>query len=118
MFYRLNVVPLRLLPLRERLDDVDPLAQAFFSRQGYPESTLTQPALDHLKQNSWRGNVRELFNVLERAAIIAQGGPIAAEHLFLDDERENWSGLTMPDRPEIVGAHRVRPSTAQSPNPL
>jgi DNA-binding NtrC family response regulator len=91
------------LPLRERLDDVDPLAQAFFSRHGYPESSLTQPALDHLKQNSWRGNVRELFNVLERAAIIAQGGAIATEHLFLDDERENWSGLTMPDRPEIVG---------------
>jgi len=103
LFYRLNVVPLRLLPLRERLDDVDPLAQAFFSRHGYPESSLTQPALDHLKQNSWRGNVRELFNVLERAAIIAQGGPIAAEHLFLDDERENWSGPTMPDRPKIVG---------------
>ena len=105
LFYRLNVVPVRLLPLRERLDDVEPLAQAFFSRRGYPESSLTQPALDHLKQNSWRGNVRELFNVLERAAIIAQGGPIAAEHLFLDDDRESWSGLMMPDRPEVAGVH-------------
>ncbi|MGH7873563.1 MAG: sigma-54-dependent transcriptional regulator [Candidatus Binatia bacterium] len=102
LYYRLNVVPVRLLPLRERLDDIEPLAQAFFSRRGYPESSLSRPALDHLKKNSWRGNVRELFNVLERAAIIAQGGAIAAAHLFLDDDRESWSGLMVPDRPGVA----------------
>jgi two-component system response regulator FlrC len=97
LFYRLNVIPIRLLPLRDRHDDIGPLAQAFFRRRGYPGSSLTQPALDLLKSNSWRGNVRELFNVLERAAIIAQGGPVAAEHLLLDDDRDSWNGfLTTP----------------------
>ena len=88
LFYRLNVVPVRLLPLRERSDDIDLLAQAFFSKQGYAGAALTTAASDCLKNNFWRGNVRELFNVLERAAIMAQGAAIQAEHLLLDEENE------------------------------
>lgn len=86
LFYRLNVVPLRLFPLRERIDDIEPLARSFFAKRGNPDAALTPAALDQLKQNSWRGNVRELFNVLERAAIVAQGGWVTPEHLLLDEE--------------------------------
>jgi two-component system response regulator FlrC len=85
LFYRLNVVPIKLFPLRERIDDIAPLARSFFSRQGYPQAQLTPEALDHLKSNSWRGNVRELFNVLERAAIVANEGTIEPTHLMLED---------------------------------
>jgi two-component system response regulator FlrC len=85
LFYRLNVVPVRLLPLRERIDDIAPLARAFFANHGYPQAQLTPQALNRLKNNPWRGNVRELFNVLERAAIVAQGGLIEPTHLLLED---------------------------------
>jgi len=86
LFYRLNVVPVRLLPLRERLEDVERLAQAFFRGHGYAGAVLSAPALGQLQENCWRGNVRELFNVLERAAIMAGSGSIYPEHLLLDDE--------------------------------
>jgi two-component system response regulator FlrC len=86
LFYRLNVVPVRLFPLRERLDDIECLARSFFANRGYSGATLTEAALGVLKTHSWRGNVRELFNVLERAAIIAHGGAVAPEHLLLEDD--------------------------------
>jgi len=86
LFYRINVVPMRLFPLRERMDDIEFLARAFFAKRGYPEARLTAGALTQLKNYSWRGNVRELFNVLERAAIIAQDGLVKIEHLLLEDE--------------------------------
>ncbi len=92
LFYRLNVVPLRLFPLRERIDDIEPLARSFFAKRGYPDAALTPAALERLKQNSWRGNVRELFNVLERAAIVAQGGAVTPEHLLLEDESAQRNG--------------------------
>jgi DNA-binding NtrC family response regulator len=100
LFYRLNVVPVRLFPLRERIDDIAPLARSFFARQGYTDLQLTPEALEHLKGNPWRGNVRELFNVLERAAIIANGGAIAPAHLMLEEA----SAL----------CDEVRPSTASA----
>lgn len=85
LFYRLNVVPVRLFPLRERIDDITTLARSFFVRQGYHQAQLTAEAVAHLKNNSWRGNVRELFNVLERAAIVADGGVIEPAHLWLEE---------------------------------
>lgn len=86
LFYRLNVVPVRLCALRERIDDIEPLASSFFAKKGYPGTSLTLRALAQLKTHSWRGNVRELFNVLERAAIVAQGRQIEPGHLLLEDE--------------------------------
>src|ERR1043166_67343 len=66
LFYRLNVVPIRLFPLRERIDDIEPLARAFFARNGYRHAHLSEASLSVLKALPWRGNVREFFNVLER----------------------------------------------------
>jgi DNA-binding NtrC family response regulator len=90
LFYRLNVVPIRLCPLRERIEDIDPLARSFFNRSSYSSASLTSRALAQLKNHSWRGNVRELFNVLERAAIVAQGGSIEPEHLLIEEEMGQW----------------------------
>ena len=69
LYYRLNVVPLRLPPLRERLEDIGDLARHFLrhaARDGLGERTITPAAIDRLKRHTWPGNVRELENVIRR----------------------------------------------------
>jgi two-component system response regulator FlrC len=112
LFYRLNVVPVRLFPLRERIDDIAPLARSFFARQGYAGAQLTPEALDRLKGNPWRGNVRELFNVLERAAIVADGGAVAPAHLMLEEaialgEERRPEPCAVAERPDIATGESV-----------
>jgi DNA-binding NtrC family response regulator len=109
LYYRLNVVPVRLFPLRERIDDIELLARTFFNQRGYGRVFLTAEAMHRLKGNSWRGNVRELFNVLERAAIMAQAGAIEPEHLLLDEE--NISRGTSSEA-DIHGQQRVSEAIA------
>jgi len=73
LFFRLNVVPLRLPPLRERLEDVPDLLRHFFAlveREGLPAKQLGQSALDRLKHYRWPGNVRELENLARRLAAL------------------------------------------------
>ncbi len=87
LFYRLNVVPIRLPPLRERVEDIPPLARHFLERareDGLPAKTLDQSALDRLKAHRWPGNVRELENLMRRLAALypqetINGDVIAAE---------------------------------------
>ncbi len=74
LFYRLNVVPLQLPPLRERPADIDALANHFakrFSVEMGKQLTLSPSASAALRAYDWPGNVRELRNVLERAAVLA-----------------------------------------------
>jgi len=69
LFFRLNVAPLRLPPLRDRIDDIPDLARAFLlraNREGLPSKTIDSGALDRLKQHPWPGNVRELENLIRR----------------------------------------------------
>src|SRR5262249_22725260 len=73
LFFRLNVVPLRLPPLRERIEDVPDLIRHFLAqaeREGLPPKQLDQPALDRLKRYHWPGNVRELENLARRLAAL------------------------------------------------
>ena len=73
LFFRLNVVPLRLPPLRERLDDVADLIRHFLAlveREGLPAKQLDQAALERLKRHRWPGNVRELENLARRLAAL------------------------------------------------
>ena len=76
LFFRLNVAPLRLPPLRERTEDVPELVQHFLSEaaeQGLPWKTISNDAMERLKQHSWPGNVRELENMVKRmAALVAE----------------------------------------------
>ncbi|MFY8093525.1 MAG: nitrogen regulation protein NR(I) [Niveispirillum sp.] len=73
LFYRLNVVPIRLPPLRERTEDVPALVRHFLNQaaqQGLPAKTVDNAAMDRLKRYRWPGNVRELENMVQRLAAL------------------------------------------------
>jgi two-component system nitrogen regulation response regulator GlnG len=73
LFYRLNVVPLRLPPLRERTEDIGDLTRHFLrfaAREGLGQKSIEQAAIDRLKQHPWPGNVRELENFVRRVAAL------------------------------------------------
>ena len=83
LFYRLNVFPIHLPPLRERPQDIRSLAEGFLAHFGKenrrPAPRLTKEALKQLEHYAWPGNVRELFNVLERSAILTAGRDLKLE---------------------------------------
>ncbi|HEX9189572.1 MAG TPA: sigma 54-interacting transcriptional regulator, partial [Vicinamibacteria bacterium] len=85
LYYRLNVFPVRVPPLRERLEDV-PLLAAHFADQAarrfhVPRPRLRRSEAERLQRYGWPGNVRELQNVVERAVILSRGGPLRFETL-------------------------------------
>jgi DNA-binding NtrC family response regulator len=98
LFYRLQVFDIRMPPLRERRGDIPLLIEAFlheFTRSsGCASEGLTPDALEMLVGYEWPGNIRELHNALERAAILCQGGLITREHLSLRS-----SSVAAPSRP-------------------
>jgi NtrC-family two-component system response regulator AlgB len=85
LYYRLDVISVTIPPLREKGGDIESLAQEFlrfFSHQlGRGELTFTAAALEQLKSYLWPGNIRELRNTIERAAILGRGNEIGVEHL-------------------------------------
>ncbi len=87
LYYRLNVFAIHLPPLRDRREDVLALSETFVTEigrsLGRPPAGISREARQALLDYHWPGNVRELHNVLERAAILCDGGLIAAEHLAL-----------------------------------
>jgi len=91
LFERLAIVSIQLPPLRERPDDILPLSEAFLVdlARGFarPPAGVSREARQRLLEYAWPGNVRELRNVLERAAILCEGGLIGAEHLTLPAPR-------------------------------
>jgi two-component system, NtrC family, nitrogen regulation response regulator GlnG len=81
LYYRLNVVPLRLPPLRERIEDIPDLVRHFLRKaedEGLPHKTLDNDALDLLRRHRWPGNVRELENLIRRLAVLQSGDTISA----------------------------------------
>jgi transcriptional regulator with GAF, ATPase, and Fis domain len=88
LYYRLNVFAIRLPPLRERRDDILPLSEAFIAEigrgLGRPPAGISRDAKQMLLDYQWPGNVRELRNVLERAAILCDGGLITADLLSVN----------------------------------
>jgi two-component system nitrogen regulation response regulator GlnG len=82
LFYRLNVVPIRLPPLRERLEDIPLLARHFLEKAaagGLPAKVLDAGAIERLKRHSWPGNVRELENLMRRLAALHPAETIRAD---------------------------------------
>jgi DNA-binding NtrC family response regulator len=90
LYYRLNVIPLNLIPLRERKDDIPLLAEHFmnqFSQENSRPSFKIDPAtLKLLNKYRWPGNIRELSNIIERTCLMSQGDTLLPSHLFFDEE--------------------------------
>jgi len=81
LFYRLNVVPMRLPPLRERIEDIPDLARHFLrkaEREGLPPKCFEAGAVERLKRHAWPGNVRELENLVRRLAVLTADEIISA----------------------------------------
>ncbi|HTV19177.1 MAG TPA: sigma 54-interacting transcriptional regulator [Polyangiaceae bacterium] len=107
LYYRISGVVVRVPPLRERPLEIVPLARVFVRRfcaeQGQPELALEPTAIERLERHRWPGNVRELKNVVERAVILADRAPIAAQHVQLDDDHD--------ERPPPAPAKAAPPPT-------
>ncbi|HVZ09836.1 nitrogen regulation protein NR(I) [Rhodopila sp.] len=101
LFYRLNVVPIRLPPLRERLEDIPLLARHFLDKakdDGLPLKSLDQAAIDRLKQHAWPGNVRELENLMRRLAALCPEEVIGADIIAAElSERTQAQAVSIPD---------------------
>jgi DNA-binding NtrC family response regulator len=106
LYYRLNVIPLKLPPLRERGKDILALGEFFLKRYskeyGFTPSGFTQEAASWLMEYPWPGNVRELQNLMERAVLLAAGSPIRPSHFLL--EGEEWP---LDEAMEIPGEEPV-----------
>jgi two-component system nitrogen regulation response regulator NtrX len=98
LFYRLNVIPFTVPPLRDRAEDVPALADHFLreysTAYGRKPKELSQDALDALMKYAWPGNVRELRNLMERIVILHPQRRIEARHLGLDTSRKAQSTRT------------------------
>jgi two-component system nitrogen regulation response regulator NtrX len=85
LYFRLSVIPIRVPPLRERVEDVEALARHFASQfcaeNNFRPKSFTARGLEAMKRHPWRGNVRELKNTVERALIMADGDEIGPDQL-------------------------------------
>jgi two-component system nitrogen regulation response regulator GlnG len=96
LFFRLNVVPLRLPPLRERLEDIGDLAQHFFvlaAAEGLPLKRIEPDALERLKRYRWPGNIRELENLTRRLAALYPQEAVTAQLVDMElgvDAPRTW----------------------------
>ncbi len=93
LYYRLNVIPLKIPPLRERKQDIVYLYDYFLEKYSrlnkIPVPALSPEAAERLKRYNWPGNVREMENVVERAILLSCGEVIKPEHLCLEGETDN-----------------------------
>ncbi|MDK2123798.1 sigma-54-dependent transcriptional regulator [Parachitinimonas caeni] len=108
LFYRLNVFPLALPALRERPDDIVPLAKAIVARHaatsGRRIPAISEAAAAQLVGYTWEGNIRELENVMQRALILAPGDEIEPMHLFLPTSLRRQNLPPIPASAAMVAA--------------
>ncbi|HXI09498.1 MAG TPA: sigma 54-interacting transcriptional regulator, partial [Thermodesulfobacteriota bacterium] len=103
LFYRLNIFPLTLPPLRERGTDIVYLAETFMKKFSSKYSRrledISREALEYISGCEWRGNIREMENAIERAVLLSQGTTLELESLIVSGDREE----TAP--PDLSGGH-------------
>jgi len=118
LYFRLNVIPIHLVPLRERRDDVIPLARHFLARHAAEAGrrlALAPEAEDVLRAHPWAGNVRELENAIERAVVLTRGPTITPEDLLLEQPRTPGAPPadgTLQDCLDAAAAARIRAALA------
>jgi two-component system NtrC family response regulator len=99
LYYRLNVFSISLPPLRERKKDIPALAQSFLKifaqRTNAKVTSMSKEFLDQLQRHDWKGNIRELKNVMERAVILANTNELTTENLPLDIKTASASSHTL-----------------------
>lgn len=99
LYYRLNVFAIPLPALRDHAEDIHELAAHFLAyyaaRENKPVLQLSKAALQLLKQHNWKGNIRELRNVLERATIMADGDTIQPEHLPFEIQKQSAGSVSL-----------------------
>ena len=107
LFYRLNVFPIEVPPLRERVNDipvlVDYFATRLAARMGRKVSQIEKRSLETMQQYSWPGNIRELQNVIERCVILAEGGVLRLEPGMLQSKAQPAIDTAFEE--EIDGGH-------------
>lgn len=102
LFFRLNVIPIRIPALRQRPDDIFPLANHFLEKfsilNGRSKAGFTSESLQKLARHTWPGNVRELENTIERAVVLATGPRIEVDDLLMNAESDTLAQQSrMPD---------------------
>ena len=109
LYYRINVIPVIIPPLRERKDDIELLTQHFLEKFNLANhrsvAAIDPAALNMLLDHGWKGNVRELENVIERAVLIGDGRSILPEHLLLDFSDNDTPSA---ERLEVKAGYTVR----------
>lgn len=114
LYYRLNVLPIYVPPLRQRKEDIPVLADFFlkkFSRETKKQFIgFTDQAMEHMLSYAWPGNIRELENAVERAVVIAKEKSIGAKDLLIGDissERDNYKGKSLKEALQIFKKHFI-----------
>ena len=99
LYYRMNVVQMRVPPLRERKEDIPLIAQhylnLFKSERGLPDLTISKSAMNRMLQYDWPGNIRELRNAVERAVVMGNDREIVPEDLPISTARSGSTGMTV-----------------------
>jgi DNA-binding NtrC family response regulator len=100
LYYRINVFPLTIPPLRERPEDITLLVEHFLKGKGTDPGQIRPEALRLLAEHPFPGNIRELENVIERGLILAEGAPLGPEHFPSLRGREPLQEMNLPEIPD------------------
>ena len=108
LYYRLNVIPIHVPPLRERPQDVPPLANAFVAKHSRDEPrSISQEALQHLAAFPWKGNARELENAIERALALSEATQIGPEDFPLEAVKSEQRETSATDLARSAAERRL-----------
>jgi DNA-binding NtrC family response regulator len=112
LYYRINTIPLRVPPLRERRADIallaEQIARSFAREMGFPAPGFSRDAIRALENYDWPGNVRELKNAIERAMLLAGGGPIDAGSFRFESVAADYALPTVDSLEEVERLHIKR----------
>ncbi len=113
LYFRLNVINIQLPPLRERVQDIEPLA-TFFARKyeklnGLPQKEIAADAMAKLQNHNWPGNVRELENTMHRAVILAGGSQISADAILLSGKSKQLNQEAEMAKPGVANYDTTNP---------